>query len=413
MEKQRKTKIHYGWVIVAAGLMMTCAQGIYGSCASVFIKPVCAQLGFLRSEFTLYITINSIISAVMLPVYGSVINRWGVKRVCLTSAVVCGSVLMLYSFAESLWHFYALAVVGGLFVNGFSVMAVSILVNNWFESRKGLATGIALCGSALMAALIVPLSNKVIEAMDWRAAYRFQSLCFLGILLPTVLFLVKDKPRQKGLAPYGAGEIAVVLSSDAPAGVLFGDAVKCSSFYLLAFAAFGMTFCQSGHYSAVIPFLTDEGFSSGFASLVSSLMMVLLTAWKVGLGFVLDKTGPVKGSIFIGITSVLCPLTALLIHIPAMPYVYAVILAVSTTGPTILLTFLVSSYFGRRDYSRIYSVVSMFSYAGSAASAPLLNLTYDKTGTYMTAWPFISGFAVLVTLMLVLAYRFRPKIEQV
>lgn len=85
------------------------------------------------------------------------------------------------------------------------------------------------------------------------------------------------------------------------------------------------------------------------------------------------------------------------------------ILAVSTTGPTILLTFLVSTYFGRKDYSRIYSVVSIFSYAGSALSAPLLNLIYDKTGTYMTAWPYISVFAVCVTLVLVLAYKYRPK----
>lgn len=78
-------KFHYAWVIAAAGLLMSGAGiGIFNSCTGVFIKPVCEDLGFLRGEFTLYSSISTLICVILMPVFGTLLGRFGFRKVALT-----------------------------------------------------------------------------------------------------------------------------------------------------------------------------------------------------------------------------------------------------------------------------------------------------------------------------------------
>lgn len=401
-------KFHYAWVIAAAGLLMSGAGiGIFNSCTGVFIKPVCEDLGFLRGEFTLYSSISTLICVILMPVFGTLLGRFGFRKVALTGAIVCGSTMIGFSFGSQLWYFYLLGAISGLFVNGVGIMAIGIVVNKWFIDRKGIATGIAYSGSGLLAAALTPLSNYFIGLNGWRWTYRFLGGLSLAILIPVILFLVKDNPEVMGLSPYRSGKGQTPSQQGIPlnTGLSRKEALRTPTFWLLAIAVMGITLCQAGPHVHTVSFLSDVGYSSAYASAVSSVYMILLTASKIIMGFVFDKLGSLKGSLLIGGCCAIFPLIALAAAFPLAPWLYALTLSLASSGATILSNILTANYFGRKDFSGIYSLITMFSYAGVAISSPMLGAIYDKTGSYSSAWILICALGILVCVCLILAYR--------
>jgi MFS family permease len=163
----------YGWYVVLAGAMITGAGiGLYNNCLGVFIKPVCEELSFARGEFTLHTMISNLCAMAVLPFYGEIFRKGRMKTTMLLSAVCCGLVPIGYSFSTRLWQFYALAVINGLMINGITMMAIGVLVNNWFIQKKGIAIGISYSGSGMMAAIMVPVAGSVIENFGWQWGYR-------------------------------------------------------------------------------------------------------------------------------------------------------------------------------------------------------------------------------------------------
>ena len=43
-----RKKIYYGWIIVAVGVIMMMSYGIVNNCISLYVVPICSELGFTR-----------------------------------------------------------------------------------------------------------------------------------------------------------------------------------------------------------------------------------------------------------------------------------------------------------------------------------------------------------------------------
>jgi MFS family permease len=407
-------KLHYAWVIAFAGLFISGAGiGIFNSCVGVFVKPVCEDLGFTRGEFTLYSSISTLVSLLLMPAFGSLFRRFGYKRIAIVGATVCGLSLIGFSFSSHLWQFYTLGLVSGSLINGVGIMSIGILVNRWFIDKKGLATGIAFSGTGLVAAVLIPIANRFIELNGWRWTYRFLAFVSLCLLISVILFVVSDKPEDMGLEPYrsnGGGKKNEPSGVGQNAGLTREEAVRTGAFWLLAISALGITLCQAGPHVHTVSFLSDIGYSASYAAAIASVYMLMLTACKVGMGFMLDRLGALKGSMLIGGCCVLFPVLALLAAFPAAPWVYALVLAMASSGSTVLGIILTTNYFGGKDFARVYSIISMFSYIGVAISSPLLGSIYDMTGSYSHAWVLIIGIGVVVCICLLGANRMSRKL---
>ena len=417
METNKKRRPHYSWVIALAGLLIGGGGvGIFNSTLGVFIRPVCEELGFMRSQFALYSSISLIAVLILMPLFGSLFKRFGYKRVALICAAVCGLALVGYSFSSHLWQFYVFALISGLFVNGVGIMSIGILVNKWFDDKKGLATGIAYSGTGLMAALLIPIANYFIQAYGWRFAYQFLAGVSLFILIPIILFVVKDKPEEMGLAPYrtsSSGKTDVTDVTDvtgekavngAVAGLTRSEAFRTFAFWLLALAALGIALSQAGPHIHIVAFISDKGYPLAFTSAISSGYMIILAGNKIAMGWIFDRLGSLKGSLLIGGCCVVFPVFALSAGTPAAAWVFALTLSIASSGSTILLAVLTANYFGRKDFARVFSVVSLFSTTGVAISSPSLGLIFDITGSYNLAWHLIIGIGVVVCGCLAGAY---------
>lgn len=401
---------HYGWVIVLAGALISGAGiGLFGNCIGAFVKPVSADLGFSRGSFTLYTTISTLTAALILPLYGELLLRVPARRVMLVCAAVCGGVPLLYSLSSKLWQFYLVSLLNGFFVNGITMMAVGTLIDRWFAARRGLAVGAAFAGTGLLAAVMLPVVRWIIARFGWRWGYRVLGLAGLSILLPVILFLIRERPSDMGLTPIG-GEDA---PGDAPAkGLTRQEARRTLSFWLAAAGLLIANLCNLGLFNHTIPYLTDLGYGEGPASLAASAAMLLMIGTKLLMGAALDRLGMCAGALLLGGSVFSAALLALLVPSGFWAVLLlAPALAACGTVNSIPASYFTTALFGRRNFAAVYARLTMAASLGSALGTPLSGAIFDATGSYRTAWWGYLVGGVLTALLLFLACRRRPAWE--
>jgi len=392
----------YGWRIVIAGIIiLAVGLGMFMSTNSLFVIPVSDSLGVTRGQFTFHRTIITLVSACLLPLYGKVIQRFGVRKVLLVGALMLGLVTIGYSFAQNIWHFYVIAFVNGVFVTSVSFMVIGILVSAWFTDKKGLATGLAFAGSGLGGAVMIPIVSRVMETYGWRVAYMFMGLLGLLILLPVIFFLVKEKPEKVGLKPYVSNGDAEKDSDTAVFNISMSEALKTSRFWLLAvtFALISTFAAATNTHTA--PFMTDLGYSVGMVSAIVSVFMLTLTFGKIVLGIVYDRFGVMTGNMVIVVCCLVFPIAALLSHLPPFPWVYAVAMGMASCGLSVPVAILIIRYFGQKGFPLIFSVFTMIMTIGPAISVPAMGAVHDITGSYRPAWIVFMAFSLVISLCLV------------
>ena len=397
-----RNRIFYGWVIVFCSvILLALALGMFSSTNSLFVIPICDSLGFSRGQFTLYRTVVTLVSAFLMPFYGRVIQKIGVKKVLFTGSLMLGIVTIGYSFAANLWHFYVLAFINGLFASSISFMSIGVLVNAWFDGKKGLATGLAYAGSGLGGAIMIPVVSNIIEVSGWQWAYRFMGLLGIAIMMPVIALFVKNSPEIMGLKPLAPNnsereKIPAVIDQFS-----FREALHTPKFWMLATAFFLINFFASATNTHSAPYLSDLGYTTVFVSYVIALFMIFLTVGKIILGFVYDHFGAMAGNIIVCIFCLGFPILALLSHIPAIPWFYAVFIGMASCGVSIPIPVLIVRHFGNKDFPTIFSFCVMISTLAQSVSVPAMGTVHDLTGSYGPAWIILLFTSVIITVCLI------------
>lgn len=400
--RTRAQKPFYGWIIVcASAIQLAIGLGMFVSTNSVFVKPVCDSLGFLRGEFTLHRTVITLVGAALMPLYGKLIRRFGVRITLLVCGAMLGLVTFGYSFSTRLWHFYFLAAVNGVFLNGVGFMSIGILINDWFEGKKGLALGLSYAGSGLGGAIMVPVVSSIIERVGWQWAYRFMGVFGVTILLPVAFFLIKNRPADLGLSPLPLDRAARERREGESAGLVLREALRTGRFWMLlaAFVLINAFAAAANTHSA--PYLSDLGYAPAVVSAVISLFMLCLTLGKIGLGLIYDHVGTLVGNIVISVLCLGFPVFALLAKISWMPWVYAVFVGLASCGVSVPVAVLLNRHFGSKDFPAIFSLCSMAGALASSASVPAMGMVYDATGSYRPAWYALILFSVCISVCLI------------
>jgi len=398
MEEPKKQKFFYGWVIVFVGFIITfIGLGSIGPVAGVLIVPICEELGFSRAEFTFHRTIFTLVGALLLPLYGKLFHRIGIKKVLIISTVSIAVLTFSYSFATNIWHFYLIAFLNGLFVSGPNLMTVGYLINNWFQDKRGLATGITFAGGGAGGAFFIPIVARIVEFYGWRMAYRFTGIVLIAVLLPIIILLLKDRPEDMGLEPYtdknktDKKKNEIVSKNE----LCLNQAIKTPTFWMLLLAFFLLTILGGGAHTNTVPYLIDIGFYAIFAATVLSTLSLMHTVGNLALGSIFDRFGVLIGGIFLGLCCIVFPIMALNAGVPGFVWLFALFFGPASAG-FVPITFFVIAYFGRKDFAIIYSIFNMAGQVSLAVSGPSMALVYDLTGSYHWAWIMLMVFGVVI-----------------
>lgn len=161
-DNKKQSKLFYGWVIVAACLLIQAIPfGVASNLPPTFTNYVVNAEGFSYTSFTLIFTIGTFVSAFASPFIGKLFTKVNAKLLFIIGSIFVGGVFMLYSIAGNrLFAYYAIAAVVQVGNAIVSAIGVPTLINAWFKVNKGTALGIAFCGGGVGNIFLQALAGK-------------------------------------------------------------------------------------------------------------------------------------------------------------------------------------------------------------------------------------------------------------
>ena len=391
-------KIFYGWRIVVGAFFLNFAGiGIIMNTMGVFIKPVTESLGFTRGGFTLYFTISALSMMVMAPVMGKLLERYNIRLIMTVCTAMMATSFALFSQCRTLTQFYIVAVFLGIGSAGSHIIPVSMMITNWFIDKRGLAMGIVFAATGVGGMIFNPLANWIILNYSWQAAFLTFGLVIGLASIPTALFIVRAKPADMGLLPYG-GEAALTRQSAAEQGGLTATkAFRTGAFWLLALIILLIAVANMGVLHHIVPYLTDLGFSSTTATTLMSLHMAMLIFGKVLAGSLADRLGLLK--------SYLMLMVGLMVSIALLygsqwmwvAVVFNILFGFSIAVRTVLPPLMTARVLGQKHFAVIYGFLNIFTTLGTAVGVPLSGFIYDATKSYYLAFALYIGLCLITT----------------
>jgi MFS family permease len=403
--------VHYGWVVAAVTfLTMLVVAGAVGA-TGVLLLPLQREFGWETSEISGALAIRLLLFGLMGPFAAALINRFGVRKVTLSSLALITSGLALSLLMTQVWQLILLwgIVVG--FGTGLTALVLgATIATRWFSTRRGLVIGLLTASSATGQLVFMPLLAAIAEQAGWRAALVL--LCGLLLLVAAaVLALMRDRPSDLALLPFGENTDAVALPVAAPAGSIafaaldaLREAAKTRVFWIL-FATFFI--CGASTNGLIqphlIPFCADYGVPEVKAAGLLAMMGVFDFIGTVGSGWLSDRFDN-RWLLFWyyalrGLSLLYLPLSDFTFYGLSLFAMFYGLDWIATVPPTVRLT---AERFGRERANLVFGWVFAGHQLGAASAAFGAGLVRSELATYVPAF-IVSGMLCLVGAALILA----------
>jgi MFS family permease len=308
--------------------------------------------------------------------------RFGMKRVTLIS--LCSLSLAYVAMTRlgpSIVQLYVMFLVASVASMGTMHVTWTYLVNLWFERNRGLALALVLSGTGLAAMLVPSAVSAVVARWNWQAAFWLMAAMPVALVLPLVLAWMKEPARTQPVLP-AAGQAAadpVKLP-----GLSFTEGLRSPRFWMLNLALSLVVACIVAMVTSGVPLLRDKGLQATDAARIFGSFGLSLIFGRVVVGYLVDRLWAP------GVAAVAL----------ALPALGCVLLSVAGAGDTALLlagvmligigsgaefdvaAFLMSRYFGLRDYGRLFGVHLGLITLASTLAPWLFGQLYRSTGNY-------------------------------
>src|ERR1700736_5941093 len=198
-----RRNIHYGWVMVGVTFFTALVSAGTVGAPGVFIAPLQHEFGWTTAEISSALSIRFILFGLMAPFAAALLNRYGLRNVTLSALLIVASALVASLAMTKLWQLMLLwGVVVGIGTGMTALVLGATVAARWFSARRGLAVGILTASVATGQLVFLPMLARLTEQMGWRVALAL--MCgMLGVAAFAVLMIMRDRPSDLGLRPYG------------------------------------------------------------------------------------------------------------------------------------------------------------------------------------------------------------------
>ena len=112
--------------------------------------------------------------------------------VTIAGAILGSLSLFVSVWAQNVTTLYFTIGIGAGFGFGLIYLPAIVSVTTYFEKKRSLATGIAVCGSGFGTFIFAPIITKLLEVYGWRGAM----LIISGIVLECIIFGALFRPLE-------------------------------------------------------------------------------------------------------------------------------------------------------------------------------------------------------------------------
>ncbi len=425
--------VHYGWIIVFTGMLVTVGAHGFGRMSYTLILPEMREgLGLTWAQSGLLSTGNFIGYLAFAVVGGFLASRYGARLVISLSLLLMGISMLLTGAANSLEFAFAMRLLTGL-GNGGAYVPAMALGSIWFTMRRrGFATGIVSGGigvGTLLGGFIVPYILIAYGAQGW--SYAWYYLGGLVLIIAFISFLVlRDRPEDMGLKPLGtsiegtktadsqhdsstsSSSTSPVTSSRSsassgiktPVSLQWGLVYKVKEVWYLGLVYFMYGFSYVIYMTFFKAFLTDEvGLSVALASYMWALAGGLSIFCGIIWGGISDRFGRKYGAALAYLTLASSYLIfALFNTLPAF-YFSAILFGLSAWSIPTIMAAAAGDYVGPKLAPAGVGFITLFFGIGQALGPYFGGFLADFTGTFVYSFilaTFISMIGLVTALML-------------
>ena len=406
--------VYEGWLVVgASGLVILTISASFFYGFGVFFTDILEEFGWSVAATALAFSLRSEIGGLGAPLVGIGIDRYGARRMVMFSVTMtCAGVLIL-SFIQDLWQFYAAMVIVAVGSSGAGGQIAQAAVATWFQRRRSLALSMSSVGGALGGVLVVGIA-WLVDEFGWRAALR----CMVIVMLVVGYGFgsqVRSRPRNHPQPIDGrdhmdaAGKVVV---AETAWGIPPLKAVLTRAFIFTCLGGVALSFATTAFLVHQVPFLERLGVSKAYASWSVALLTLASLAGRVGLGMLGDR---IRKTTLLAVCGVLVA-AGILVLSQATRLEHAVLatllLAPGFGGTLPIRPAMMADYFGTKYFGTLNGVVALINTTGGSLGPWLVGYIVDVTGAYQPGWYVAAAAALLSVPLMLLATAPHRLVEQ-
>lgn len=384
----------YGWRIVAVAMLaLGLSNGVASYSYGLLVLPMGNEFGASRMEMMWGMTAGALASVLISPLAGSLMDKRSARMLFSVGALCLAGALVLLSILRNVWEF--------VLVFG-SVMAVSstllgplganTLVTRWFSRHRGRALGIAAIGTSLGGLLVPLLFQTLIDAQGWRQACLWLAGVVMIVLLPPVLWIVRNRPEDLGLPPDGEttsprGQSATMAAGNAELPNLLKDA----SFWRISLAVGVLMAAFTAVLANLVPFAVGHGIAAKQAALLLSAISAAGVSGKLLFSVFADRIN-LKWALLAALLMAGLPMLFLVQFHDYWAMVVAAI-SVGLASGAFLPAWgaILARIYGPLVFGRVMGRMQPVTIIMVMATMPMTGYLFDLTGSYSTAFLVLAG----------------------
>jgi len=401
-------KIYYGWIVVGITCLVLLTSAGIRSTPGILMVPLQEEFHWSPATIGFAVSINLILYGCIGPFAAAVMERFGIRRSVLLALMLVGAGVASTSLMRTPLH---LILMWGVLVGagtGFLATVLSATIAaRWFTARRGLALGILSGGSSTGQLIFLPIMANVTAAYGWRTMV-IAIAGVLCVLVPLVALIMRDRPQDVGLAPYGetGDPEPAKLTEGNPIALAFnalGIAVRNRDVWIIASTYFVCGASTNGLIGThLIPACIDQGYTAVTGAALLATMGVFNFIGTTSAGWLSDRFDNRKLlSLYYGLRG----LSLFYLPFSFIDFYTMTIFAVfygldwfATVSPTVRL---IANAVGREKAGMVYGWAFMCHQLGGASAAFFGGVFREGFGGYTEAF-MLSGTLCLIAAVAVM-----------
>ncbi len=385
-----------GWPVVLSGFAGNgLGFSMFLMTAGIFIVPIQQELGLTRVGASIGPMVGLVV-AFLTPLAAILVDRHGARACAIAGLTILAmGYFMLATLPASRITYFTIAAIVALAGTVSSPMVYCRGVATWFSRHAGLAFGITMSGTSIVAAIMSPLLSAVLRDLGWREGYALCGVVVALVGLPLVLGLFRDKRRIE-ISPVVSGRNSVWRQAAR-------EAIGTPQFWLLILSFTFAALAIGGIMSQLYPIMIQQGYSAQMAALTVSVYAVSMGSGRVIAGLLLDRMQPV---LVAAACLCLAALGAVLLYVALFggghwyfAFFAAFLLGWGQGAEGDFLAFFTQKLFGMDAFAFIFSWFNLVVGSGLGIGGLIFAGAYDHFGNYQVAiaangalWLISAGF---------------------
>lgn len=367
---------NYLIITLAAGGLLMVTMGTRQS-FGLFVSPLNSSTGLGVATISFALAIGQFTWGAVQPIAGAIADRHGPGRVLAGGLVLLAIGMAVTPFMST--GFGLIVTLGLLSSIGAGASSFSVLIGAAAQrlpaETRGKASGMINAGGSLGQFVFAPVSQALIQAFGWMAAFWALAVAALAAL-----------PLVRAVTPRGAEAPAHASAGESPWRAL-GDAFGDRSYVLLNLGFFTCGF----HIAFLVTHLPQEVDLCGLPPTVASWSLAIIglanIAGSIAAGFATSRWRS-KHILALMYASRAVLIAAYLVapKTPLTFYLFAAGLGatwLATVPPTAAI---VGKLFGVRFLATLFGMTLLSHQVGGFLGAWLGGIAYESAGSYLWMW---------------------------